>query len=119
MVHSAQIELAPGSSTSVNTGLATIQYSCPATITDPGTITLTYNSSGNARRWFSHAGGAQDFGTIGSTPETTSAAAAGDHVTIGLIEAQILNPRTVVADVFSGNDSGFDVCSVLFRYTAT
>ena len=39
--------------------------------------------------WFSHAGGAQEFHTVGIFPVTTSAAAAGDHVTIGLIGVNV------------------------------
>jgi hypothetical protein len=105
-----QQSVAPGASTQLTTPYSTISYACPNPVSGAGTVTYTNTFGGLARTVLDGSNGVA-FAAVGVTPLTLNTQASGDHVSIGAVHG--VSPlRTVNADVFSGHEAGFNICSV-------
>jgi hypothetical protein len=111
-------QVGPGAQVTLNTGLSTVRYTCPTTLTEPGTVSYTNNNGGLAPVWFDN-GSSVAFDTKGVTPFSRPVSASGGHSTIAAIHQ--FNPEwTVVVDVFLANDpagqiTGAPGCSVYMQ----
>ena len=106
------VNLSPGTSHTLATGLSTVQYSCPATLSNQGTITYTNTSAGLVPVWFDD-GSSVTFTRVGVSPAAVATTATGDHVTIGAVH-QLGTIRSTRVDVFSVHDPANVICSVYF-----
>jgi hypothetical protein len=103
--------LSAGQSLTHVTALATVQYACPATVSNPGTVSYTNLQGGLAPVWFDD-GGSVTFTRAGVAPVQAATAAAGEHLTIGAVH-QFGTVRAAQVDVYSVHDAGFGSCEVL------
>ena len=108
--------LLPGTSTVLTTALSTVQYTCPAVLTNPGSVTYSNTLAGLAPVWIDD-GSSVSFTRVGVAPAVAGAAAGGDHLTISALH-QIGPTRTVAVEVFSIHDLTFNVCTVSIQALA-
>jgi hypothetical protein len=109
----------PGSSFSVSTADAKVTYSCPNTLSNNGTVTLS-NQNGGLVPMFMVNGSQVQFDTIGVTPMTTSTPATGAYVTMA---AHFFNEEVfidlITAHDTTGNITGTAGCYGYARVTAS
>jgi hypothetical protein len=76
------LSAAAGSSFSISTRDSTMTYSCPSTLSSPGTVSFA-NNNGGLVPVFMDNGASVTFDTIVVAPLTKTVSASGGHVTIG------------------------------------
>jgi hypothetical protein len=108
-----------GGTFSVSTRDSTMTYSCPATLTNPGTVSYSNNNGGLVPVFMAN-GSTVAFNTIGVAPMTTSVSASGGLVTIAahFFDEEVFIDLLSVHDP-TGNITGTPGCYGYARATAT
>lgn len=106
------VSLSPGESHTHTTALSTVQYSCPATLSNQGVVTYVNTQGGLAPAWFDN-GGSVSFTRVGVSSVLVPIPAMANHLTIGAVH-QLGPTRSTRVDVFSVHDIPFSVCEVYF-----